>query len=269
MLAPGGPNIREENGLKEVQSVVVKTNEALLNWPGTFAKVAKQHPAAKESIALLKAEGLDADVLIGMLYYCTNTRSVQSLRRIRKWAGGMAQLMAETEESLKGTADQLEKNFEDFWLAAPTPWQVYSEPRMIAKLRSVASELPALYEHYKQLSSQRGESRDEEGLVRLCLYVEASTGRPHWSDIAYLLEVAYLAHRVREEWNEGKLRKIVLRYERTYPIYYRQLSNYIFEAHGQSQPAAPVTRSRRNRRQRTKKPSEPQGYSVLSGRKSS
>jgi hypothetical protein len=136
---------------------------------------------------------------------------------------------------------------------AQTAFESLHENKAIQALDDAAANLEPLLQHYKAISSQKGKARNEEILVYLCLSIEVITGRPHWEDLAYLLEVAFESHGQSEDWDEDAVRKIVSRFERGLPHIYSSMREFLESAHPTKRTPAHsvVSRSTRNRRRGT------------------
>jgi hypothetical protein len=215
-------------------------------WPRNFHAKAKEHHGAIESLRLLAAEGMDNRNVLECLYHYSHPVSVKRLRALRKWAGDMAKQMAKSEKAVRQTADELAGELPYFQMSQ-TAWQTYTEAGTIESLLNAAECLAKLGKHYQKISSQKGKARDEETLVYLSLKIQAITGRPHWGDLAYLLEVAFQTHGQYMEWDKDSVRKAVQRYKKSHPSVYDNMRDFMIELPA-DKPSIAVTRSTRNRR---------------------
>jgi hypothetical protein len=218
------------------------------NWRNRFLANTKLNPYADESLSLLRHEGIDVDALIRTLYDYTHPRSVSHLRAVRKWAGDMSKMLATAQKVAGQTLGMLSADLPNIHLAQ-TAFESLYENQALQALEDAATLLEPLLKHYKTISSQRGKARNEEILVYLCLRIEVHTGRPHWEDLAYLLEAAFEAHGQSEEWDEDAVRKIVTRFEKAQSHIYNSMREFLELSHPTKIPArSPVSRSTRNRR---------------------
>lgn len=233
--------------------MVVRINVARQAWPKKFDARLRESPSAQESLRILLSHGLDRPVLVDFLGWYTNA----SLQSLRTWAGAMARKLSRVQSLSRKLADELDEGVPDFQMGGLTAWQISKEFVAIESLRRVSESTDDLGKHYKEISNSKGKGMNEEILVHLCLQVEAQTGSSHWSDIAYLLEVAFAAQGKMEHWDPDRLRNIVARFKKSCPKVYRGMRSFIFEQHSsRPKPFSAIRRSTRNRRTRTR-PWEP------------
>jgi hypothetical protein len=229
-------------------------------WQKSFKDVLKRHPFATQSFENLKGEGFKEAALVRFLYEYSHPSSVKAQRATRKWAAALAKQLAKTEKLMRKSADDLESCIDRVELGFATQLQTFSEKPTVHTLRTAAECVGNLREHYKRVSSQKGKARDEEQLVYLCLLVEGATGRPHWEDLAYLLDAAFAAHGENEDWDEDALRKVVTRFRKQHPKAYADMRNFLVDSRqGEAKPTA-LKRSTRTRRANESAPSSPAGY---------
>jgi hypothetical protein len=229
--------------------MVVHANQARRRWAQRFDECLSGFPFAEESLRLLASNGVDRHVLIDLLGWYTSPGVQQDLGTIRAWAGTTAAKLLKVQKLARKLAKELAGVLPDFEIYGLTAWQSSKELAAIHSLRSAAESADDLRKHYKEISSRRGKGRNEEILVHLCLTVEAQTGTQHWSDIAYLLEVAFAVRGNIEDWTPDSLRKIVERFERTCPKVYKGMRSCIFEQYSaRPKPSCVIKRSTRNRR---------------------
>ena len=227
---------------------VIVSDFASGEWPKKFMTVLSQHPSALESLDNLEAEGMKRHVVISLLGSYSHPESVTSLRAFRKRAGETAKLLTRTETLMTKSANRLESVIEDIYEGLPSSLQSYNEVSTLRSLRAAIGETSRLRQHFRQTSSKKGKSRDEELLVRLCLSVEGVTGRRHWEDLAYLLDAAFSAHGEHEDWDEDRLRKIIKRFQKSNPKVYAGMRAFHVDRYRDKSKPTPVKRSTRNRR---------------------
>lgn len=214
----------------------------------------REHALAKGSLRLLEADGVSRRVLLSFLYSYSHPEPPQRQQALRKRAGELALLLRKVGKLMESVGREIEATVPQFQMA-PMEWQHFQEPRVIYALGHAAGEIAPLREHYHAISSLRGKLRNEGELVYLCQFIQATTGRPHWADIACLLGAAFLAHGKSEDWDADSLRKIVQRFKKAYPKLYTQTREFVRSDLGRSAPERSARRSTRNRRISESKPS--------------
>jgi hypothetical protein len=234
---------------------VVQNSFVSGEWLGKLKKAFRVHPQAKESLDLLEAEGMRSRTVLQSLYSYTHPLSQKHQLVLRSRAGKLATLLQRVEKLAKKVSKEIESSRPHFEISLPE-WHSPELEAMHA-LEQVAEQIVPLKEQYDQVSSLRGKRRDESQLVCLCLVVQAITGRPHWADLAYLLEAAFLAHGHSEDWDEDSLRKIVVRFRKAHPILYDDMRVLSRFHHSPPVPQDSAKRSTRNRRAANTNPSTP------------
>jgi hypothetical protein len=101
--------------------------------------------------------------------------------------------------------------------------------------------------------------RYEEVIVSFCLEVRAITGKPHWTDIAYLLEAAWKTRQKRQMWDKDRLRKVFNRYRESYPVQFNALEE---RADGMKDKARPQLNGRLARSTRNRRQAQPKSHAV-------
>jgi len=225
-------------------------------WLGKLNRVFKEHPHSKESLGLLEAEGVPSRTVLHFLYSYTHPQSRQHQGALRQRARKLARLLQKVGKLAETASKEVESSRPHFELG-PMEWQLYLESAAVHILNAAAKDIAPLRQHYHQISSVRGKLRDEGELVYLCLLIEDITGRPHWEDLAYLLEAAFLVHGVSEDWNEDAVRKIVKRFRKDHPKLYVDMADFVRSSHEDPSQRSPARRSTRNRRIAESKPSTP------------
>jgi hypothetical protein len=182
----------------------VRINLARAKWAKRFDECLRESPSAQKSLHILLSHGVNRHVLLDFLQWYTRT----NLQPLRTWAGAMARELSKVQLLSRRLADRLEKGLPAFEMGGLTAWQSSRETVAIESLRHTAEYAEDLGKHYKEISNLKGKARNEEILVHLSLTVEAQTGTPHWSDLAYLLEVAFaIRGDDRELWDQDRVRK--------------------------------------------------------------
>jgi hypothetical protein len=225
-------------------SIVV--NDSRL-WRRKFIAQLSSHRETAESLRLLRAANMPEGEMLWFVYEYTDPLAVRRQRSLRTKARELADRLIKAGELMKQSMAAVSSLVSDVRLAG-TPWESHLEAPAAETLRSAVGHTHRLAEHYKRMSSQKGEARNEEVLVYLCLLIEARTDRPHWLDIANLLELGFLAHGHSESWDADKLRKIVKRFRSDYPEVYKEMRDFILREHGPSEQTTTPGRSTRNRR---------------------
>jgi hypothetical protein len=184
---------------------------------------ARKHPGAEESVTRLQREGMDTRVLIGFLYDYTHPDSISMTMQKRRSAREMMKRIPKVQQNLKDAAETLQAI-----LPLMSEQTVFvSFHSAIHTMRDIALQLAPLCKEVKKVSSQRGKGRNDEILVFLCLDIQAITGRPHWGDLAYLLEVASELHGKPEDWDADKVRGIFKRFRSSYPKTFQATRNFL------------------------------------------
>jgi hypothetical protein len=145
-------------------------------------------------------------------------------------------------------------------MTAPSSWPV-AQIDGVAEVMLEASAVAAdLADKLRPFSSAKGKLRYEEVIVSLCLEVRAITGKPHWTDIAYLLEAAWKTRQKRQMWDKDRLRKVFNRYRESYPTQFKALEERAdgMKDKARPQPNGRLARSTRNRRQ-----AQPKSHAVV------
>jgi len=229
-------------------------------WPKKFDAELERHSFASESLKNLEGEGIKRRVLLSFLYDYSHPSSVKAQRALRKWAAGAAKRLEKTEKQMSRSAGELEAVLDDINMGFPTALQSLSEVSTINALKAAAERVRSLSKHYQRISSQRGKARNEERLVYLCLLVEGITGRAHWEDLAYLLDVAFATHGENEDWDEDAVRKVVARFQKAHPDFYAELRAYLVDQHREKAKPAALKRSTVTRRAALNQKSSAAGY---------
>jgi hypothetical protein len=257
-------------------------------WIKKLIVALKEHDEAVESATLLEAGGLplllvggvglgvvealkldvnlelervQPGVVLQFLYRYTDPRSMRWQRMLRRRAGDLAKLLSKTEMLMKQATTRVSAAVPEFEISCGT-WKEGLEAPTVAMLTSAIQQTSILREHYRQVSSQKGEARDEYSLVYLCLFIESKTGRNHWVDIANLLEAAFQAHRCNEAWDADRVRKVIRRFEKDHRTIYKEMRAFIVENPHDYDPKFTVKRSTRNRRGSEFRPTEPVIHTV-------
>ncbi len=221
-----------------------------------FTALLREHPHAKMSLENIEAEGVSRNDLLRFLEYYVHPGLTKFRRSLRDWAKTTARMLAKAEASMKELAERIDSELSERW-TWPANWQSSAEAQTATSLKTAATYCSNLRQHYHAISSQRGKARDEEALVAFCLSVEAIAGRPHWEDIANLLEVAFLVDGQVIYWDADSLRKIINRFKKSNKSLYDEMHGNAFSNQPQPSNHSSTKRSTRNRRRPQFKPSEP------------
>jgi hypothetical protein len=136
-------------------------------------------------------------------------------------------------------------------MIAPSSWPVGHIDKVAKVLLDASVRAADLADRLRSFKSAKGKLRYEEVIVSFCLEVRAITGKPHWADIAYLLEAAWKTRQKRQMWDQDRLRKVFNRYRESYPTQFKALEERAdgMKDKARPQPNGRLARSTRNRRQ--------------------
>jgi hypothetical protein len=213
-----------------------------------FAK-AGEITAAQEALDFLAAGGMARKHVASVLFWYTDPDSAYLQDRITKLAKTHVPMLGAIQRELWDCHRSLAQSDEDR-MTAPSPWPVDVIDEVAEEMLEASAMAGNLADKLRAFTSAKGKLRNEEVIVSLCLEVQALTGKPHWTDIAYLLEAAWRTRGRREVWNEDRLRKLFNRYRESYPRAFIALKERAAAMKGEAhpKPEAKMSRSTRNRR---------------------
>jgi hypothetical protein len=219
-------------------------------WIPRFFDVVQQNTYARDALDFLVAGGMDREHVASVLFWYTDPVSAYDQSRISRLAKQLVPMLESVQKQLWACHNVLDQDDEDR-MTAPSSWPV-AQIDEVAEVMIDASVYAADLAHrLTSLTSAKGKLRNEEVIVSFCLEVRAITGKPHWADIAYLLEAAWKTRQKRQMWDQDRLRKVFNRYRESYPAQFetRKQRADAMKGTAHPQPNGRLARSTRNRRQ--------------------
>jgi hypothetical protein len=189
-------------------------------WELRFTSYLKEHERSAESLRTLEEEGIPHNWLLDVLQiYADPNRRADDQARYRTAALATKRAIDKLMKALNKASESV-KAFQ----ASCDPSLLGDRLAIRDQLQSLKETLASGIEHLNEVSienaklaSSKGEGISEEWLVHLVDGIEAATGTPHWSDVAYLIEAAYTAHNRRINADRDLVRKRFNRFCENFP----------------------------------------------------
>ena len=228
-------------------------------WIPRFFEVVQQDTYARDALDFLVAGGMAREHVASVLFWYTDPVSAYYQSRISALAKQHVPRLEAIQKELWACQVALGQDDEDR-MTAPSSWPV-AQIDGVAEVMLEASVVAAdLADKLRPFSSAKGKLRYEEVIVSFCLEVRAITGKPHWADIAYLLEAAWKTRQKRQMWDQDRLRKVFNRYRVSYPLQFKTLEQ---RADGRKDKARPQPNGRLARSTRNRRKSQPKSHTVV------
>jgi hypothetical protein len=218
-------------------------------WIPRFFEVVQQDTHARDALEFLVTGGMARERVASVLFWYTDPVSAYYQSRISTLAKQHVPMLEAIQKELWACQRALGQDDEDR-MTAPSSWPV-AQIDCVAEVMLEASVYAAdLADKLRPFSSAKGKLRYEEVIVSFCLEVRAVTGKPHWADIAYLLEAAWKTRQKRQTWDQDRLRKVFNRYRESYPTQFKALKERAdrIKDLGHQKLSGKAARSTRNRR---------------------
>jgi hypothetical protein len=219
-------------------------------WILRFFEVVQQDTYARDALDFLVTGGMAREHVASVLFWYTHPVSAYYQSRISTLAKQHVPMLKAIQKELWDGHLALVQDDADR-MTAPSSWPVAQIDDVAEAMMEVSVLAADLAHILRPYSSAKGKLRNEEVIVSFCLEVRAITGKPHWADIAYLLEAAWKTRQKRQMWDQDRLRKVFNRYRGSYPTQFNALEERAesMKDKARPQPNGRLARSTRNRRQ--------------------
>jgi hypothetical protein len=219
-------------------------------WIPRFFEVVQRDSYARDALDFLVTGGMDREHVASVLFWYTHPVSTYDQSRMSTQAKQLVPMLEANQKHSWECLLALAQDDEDR-VTAPSAWPVAQIDEVAEAMENAWALTADLAHRLRPFCSAKGQLRNEEVIVTLCLEVLAVTGKPRWTDIAYLLEAAWKTRQKRQMWDQDRLRKLFNRYRESYPTQFYALQERAdgMKDKGRPQPNGRLARSTRNRRQ--------------------
>ena len=188
-------------------------------WGRKFSAHLRENPKAASSLRSLEKAGIPRAWLLEMLFeYAAPKRrqseqqlsrevALRSIRKIDAVLRVLGKAAAELDNFSKETNIPC-------WVKDPKEGQ---HRKLRERLAIYSVSLQEVRLENTKLASNKGELVSEELLAVMVIAIEALTDRPHWSDLAYLIEAAHAAHDRWLQVDTDYVRKRFKRFNTNFP----------------------------------------------------
>jgi hypothetical protein len=228
-------------------------------WISRFLDVVRHDDYARDALDFLIAGGMIRKHVASVLFWYTRPVSAYYQSRISTLAKQHVPMLEAIQKELWACQLALGQDDEDR-ATAPTSWPVAHIDEVAEVMMEASVFASDLADKLRPFTSAKGKLRNEEVIVSLCLEVRAITGKPHWTDIAYLLEAAWKARQKRQMWDQDRLRKVFNRYRESYPTQFNALEQ---RTEGMKDKTRPQRNGKLGRSTRNRRKSQPKSRAVV------
>ena len=210
----------KSDGVETDAQLVLSALARRIPWASKFCSELVESPAAKRAFEQLIMRGCDPKDLLLSLDRCCSGHMTKYVISSRELSGEMATFA----RKLMANAKQLQK------LEASANKDQIADALQLPEFQDLAVRLRACATHLQseasrlepQISAREAVS---VGAAWLAARVEGSTEKPHYSEIAMLMQAFYSMRGVHKDISSQAIQKQVKRYREKHALAYRHMKN--------------------------------------------